>query len=78
MGSFQYEWWLVDVIINGTRMALEVKARNKENAIKQIEKMANPEKAKDFFEEITAKQLTEGKIFWETLRLDRKGYQRLF
>ena len=78
MSSFQYEWWLVDVIINGTKMALEVKAKNKENAIKQIEKMANLEKAKTFEEMITATQLTEGKIFWETLRLDRKGYQKLF
>ena len=60
MGSFQYEWWNVDAIECGIHVILEVKAKNKENAIKQFQRMA------------------KGEILWETLKLDRKGYQRLF
>lgn len=58
MGAFEYEWWNVDSKEPTGTYTLEVKAKNKENAIKQFKKMA------------------EGDIFWDTLRLDRKGHQR--
>lgn len=69
MGSFQYEWWNVDAILGKTKIIFEVKAKNKENAIKQFEKM-NADCKKNFGQ--------NWQILWETMRLDRKGYQRLF
>ena len=62
MGAFQYEWWNVKAkCLTGTFM-LEVKAKNRENAIKQFRK--------DFDDVI--------EFYWETLTLVRKGYQRLY
>ena len=62
MGSFNYEWWNVEARELTGRYTLEVKAKNKENAIKQFKK--------DFPDVI--------EFYWETLTLDRKGYQRRF
>lgn len=78
MGSFQYEWWTMNCIVCGMSMTLEVKAKNKENAIKQFKKMADIDKAITFADKIRAKQLSEGKMLFDTLQLDRKGYQRRF
>lgn len=60
MKNFEYEWWNVKAKEPTGTYTLEVKAKNKENAIKQFKKM------------------TTGEIFWDTLVLDRKGYQRRF
>ena len=60
MEKFQYEWWNVKSKEPTGTYTLEVKAKNRENAIKQFKKMA------------------EGEIDWNTLELDRKGYQRRF
>lgn len=60
MGSFQYEWWNVSIrFLTGT-YTCEVKAKNKENAIKSFKK--------DFPDAV--------EIFWNTLTLERKGYAR--
>ncbi len=62
MGSFQYEWWDVMAKLPTGTYTLEVKAKSRENAIKKFKK--------DFPDVID--------FFWETLALDRKGYQRLY
>ena len=62
MKQFEYEWWDVKAKEPTGIYTLEVKAKNKENAIKQFKR--------DFPEVI--------EIYWETLTLDRKGYQRRF
>ena len=63
MKTFEYEWWDVKAkCLTGT-YTLEVKAKNRENAIKQFNKKNFP----DVIE-----------FLWDTLTLDRKGYQRLF
>ena len=58
MGKYHYEWWNVEAKEPTGTYTLEVKARNKDNAIKQF------------------KAMTDGEIYWETLRLDRTGHQR--
>jgi hypothetical protein len=74
LSTFQFEWWTVEVRECTGRITWEVKAKNKENAIKQIQKMA-----KDHNKEIQRMRPDfETEIFWNTLTLDRKGYQRLF
>lgn len=65
MGSFQYEWWDIDIRYVHGMCTTEFKGKNKENIIRQIKKeMENDD--------------TIVEVFWETLHLDRKGYQRLY
>lgn len=74
MGSFQYEWWTVVMIQATGRYTVEVKAKSRAGAIKQIEKMAKEHD--DFVRVVRPDFSTE--VLWDTLTLDRKGYQRLF
>mgnify|MGYP003320406472 CR=1 FL=1 len=62
MSKFQYEWWNVNAKMPTGTLTLEVKAKNRENAMKQFQK--------DFPDVI--------EFFWDTLVLDRKGYARRF
>ncbi len=74
MGSFQYEWWTVEVKEATGKMRWEVKAKSKDGAIKQFKQMA-----KWHDEEVQhARPDFKTEIFWDTLALDHKGYQRLF
>ncbi len=74
MGKFEYEWWTVEVIEATGKITWKVKAKNKENVIKQIKKWA-----KEHDEEVQrVRPEFKTEIFWETLTLDHKGYQRLF
>lgn len=61
MSAFHYEWWHVKAkCLTGT-YTLEVKAKNRENAIKQFS---------NNFDDVI-------EFYWDTLILDRIGYQRL-
>lgn len=74
MGKFQYEWWTVDVREATGIYTWEVKARSRDNAIKQVEKMADT-----YNKEIqVARPDFAAEIFWKTLTLDRTGFQRRF
>ena len=74
MGNFQYEWWAVEVKEATGKCILEVKARSKDNAIKQINKYAT-----DHDKEVQPHRPNfKTEVLWETLELDRVGYQRLF
>lgn len=74
MGQFQYEWYTVDVKEATGRTTWGVKAKNKDGAIKQIEKMAKDHD--DFVR--TARPDFTTEIFWNTFALDHVGYKRLF
>lgn len=74
MGNFQYEWWNVNLREATGLIILEVKAKNKDGAIKQIKRYA-----KKHDEEVQAVRPDfHTEIYWDTLKLDRTGYQRLF
>lgn len=74
MKNFEYEWWTVEVKAATGKSTWEVKAKNKANAIKQFEKWA-----KEHTKEVQAvRKDFETEILWNTLTLDRKGYQRLY
>ena len=62
MTQFQYEWWNVKAKTPTGTYTLEAKAKNRDNAVRHFKK--------DF------PDVTE--FFWDTLTLDRKGYQRRF
>lgn len=72
-----YEWWTVKITDESGSNTWELKATSKENAIKQIEKevsFTNSEKnLKADFWHRKARIL---KVDWESLQLDRIGYQR--
>lgn len=77
MPNFNYEWWTVEITDVCRRDVWVFKARNKEGAIKQINKLvadSKPEKqaGKRWYE----KKLEILAVHWETLKLDHVGYQR--
>lgn len=74
MGSFQFEWWTVKVHEATGHVKWEIKAKNRDNAIKQIKKMA---KDHDEFVQ-TVRPDFSTVVFGDTLKLDRVGYQRRF
>ena len=74
MSKFEYEWWTVNAIEATGKITWVVKAKNKDNAIKQIKKMAV-----DHDKEVQVHRPDfKTEILWDTLFLDHKGYQRLF
>lgn len=64
MPKFNYEWWTVTIKCRTGVLTWEFKGKNKESVIRQIKKIA---KSDDSILE----------IYWDTLLLDRIGYQRL-
>ena len=80
MGSFQYEWWTVDVQYPHGRLATEFKGKSKDHVVKQIKKWVldcNSEKSQS--EPLWWKRPDRVlEVFWDTLVLDRTGYKRLF
>jgi hypothetical protein len=74
MGQFQFEWWNIDIREATGRITLEIKAKNKDGAIKQIKRYA-----KKHDEEVqVVRPDFHTEIYWDTLTLNRKGYQRRF
>ena len=79
MANFQYEWWTVDIRYHTGIYHCEFKGKNKDNIIKQIEKEikytnSNENLSKPWF--LQENRIIE--VYWDTLKLDRKGYQRLY
>ena len=62
--GFNYEWWTVRVKERTGILTWEFKGKNKDHIIKQIQKEM---KKGDILE-----------VYWDTLTLDRIGYQRLY
>ena len=78
MANFHYEWWTVKIKSEAGTYMWEFKAKSKEHAMKQIKKeveITNSEKnqSKDFWH----RKARIINVYWETLSLDRIGYQRL-
>lgn len=79
MATFHYEWWTVDVTEPAGRVTLEFKARSKAHAIRQIEKEvaisnSNENASRPWWDRMNP--ILE--VYWDTLTLDRTGYQRRF
>lgn len=74
MSNFQYEWWTVQAKEATGLTTWEVKSKSKELAVKQIKKWAKEHD--EFIQKVRPEFNTE--VFWDTLTLDRKGYQRRF
>lgn len=72
--TFEYEWWTVEAKESTGRITWEVKAKNRNNAIKQINQMAQRHDKE--VQRVRPDFSTE--IYWDTLTLDHTGYQRRF
>ena len=73
MADFHYEWWHVKIKEATGETWVEFKAKSKDHAIKQIKQYAKKhtefvQKRRPDFETV---------VYWNTLTLDRIGYQRL-
>jgi len=78
MSNFNYQWWTVRVKLHTGEYTAEVKAKSREHAIRQIEREVKETNS----EKNLSKPLWERKnpildVYWDTLTLDRTGYQRL-
>lgn len=78
MAAFHYEYWTVQIKQPTGTYILEIKGKSKENVIKQINKEvaeANSEEnqKRDYWHR--KQKILE--VYWDTLTLDRIGYQRL-
>ena len=72
MKTFNYEWWIVSIRFTNGTVYCEFKGKNKENIIRQIKK-----EVKEINSGQRGYQPQIIEVYWETLRLDRIGYQRL-
>ena len=76
--AFNYEWYTIDVQESTGRITWEVKARNKDNAIKTIKRLVT-KKNKDAHD-MTLPWWKRGgevkEVLWDTLNLDRIGHNR--
>ena len=78
MSKFNYEWWVVDIRTPVGIYPCEFKGKDREHVIKQIEKevrFTNSEKNLSAPFWSRRNQILE--VYWDTLKLDRTGYQRL-
>lgn len=79
MGSFEYEWWTVSIRFPAGVCVCEYKGKSKESVIRQINREIKQSNSKENLELPIWKQKQQIlQVYWETLKLDRKGYQRLF
>jgi len=72
MVNFHYEWWAVSIKATTGVDTWEFKGKTKENIIRQIKKEV---KAINSGKRGFVPQIVE--VYWDTLTLDRIGFQRL-
>lgn len=78
MADFHYEWWTVEITTTCGIYTWEFKGKSKEHVIKQIEKEVSYSKSEmNLAKDIWHRQPEILEVHWNTLVLDRIGYQRL-
>ena len=79
MSEFNYEFYTIEVLEATGRCTWEIKAKNAENAAKQIRKAV--ERTNKTAHDKSLPWLERGvevlEVYWDTMKLDRIGYQRL-
>lgn len=78
MSNFHYEWWTVRILDTTGWCTWEFKGKNRENVVRQI----NAEVSDTNSKENTTRPFWKRKpkiikVDWDSLTLDRVGYQRL-
>ena len=79
MTNYHYEWWTVDVVETSGRCTWEIKGKTKENVIRQITTQVRRQnrKADDETLHVLFRPGKVLEVLWDTLELDRVGYQRI-
>lgn len=77
--SWQYEWWVVNVTTEVGAFAIEFKGKSKAHIIKQINKaVADSNSEENAKRDVWHRQPKIICVDWDSLRMVRKGYQRLY
>ena len=77
--GYHFEWWTVEILEATGKCTLEIKAKTKENAIRQINKVVQISNSKENLSKpIWQQKVKIREVYWDTLKIDRIGYQRLF
>ena len=80
MSEKHFEWWLVDVLETSGKITWEIKCKSEEHAKKQI--IARVKKQNKIADDTTAPVWKRSgkviEVFWNTLKIDRIGYQRIY
>lgn len=77
--SFQFQWWDVDIQYSSGKLTTEFKAKSRDHAIKQIQKMVKEYNSEENQKRpVWFRRPRVIEVYWDTLCLDRVGYQRLF
>lgn len=76
--SFNYEWWTVVIKQSVGISTFEFKAKSKENAIKQIQRyVVESHSSANMSNPVWMRIPPIQEVYWDTLKLDRVGYQRM-
>lgn len=79
MSNFHYEWWTVRAKELTGWITYECKGKNKESVIKQIKRAYAESNSKENLEKpILFQKPRIVEVDWDSLTLDRIGYQRRF
>lgn len=77
--KFQYGWYTIDIVESSGKMTYEFKAKSKDHAVKQIKTMvAKRDKIDNASLPWWDREPKILEVCWNTLTLDREGYQRRF
>lgn len=79
MTNYHYGWWTVDVVETTGRITWEIKGKTKESVIRQIKAQVRKQnkKAEDETLHVLFRPGKVLEVLWDTLELDRVGYQRI-
>jgi len=78
MAQYHYEWWTVDIRDEAGTCTWEFKGRNRETIVRQINKeVADTNSDKNAARSVWERKPRILEVNWNTLKLDRVGYQRL-
>ena len=78
MASFNYEWWTVSIKDQSGTNTWEFKGKSKEHIVRRIEKeIADTNSEKNLAKDCWHRKPAIIEVYWDTLKLDRIGYQRL-
>ncbi len=79
MAEYNYEWWTVQITDTAGTVTWEFKGKNKNNVIRQIKKLVKETNSKENAQKPALfRKAPITAVHWETLKLDRVGYQRRF
>ena len=79
MTTFQFEWWTVKIKYSTGIYTVEYKGKNKESVLRQIEKDRKQSNSEENLQKPWLERMDQIlDVDYDSLTLNRKGYQRRF